>query len=218
MIRGSLYGAVDALAVAAAALLVVQDRGADAKARELLERSRAAIAPAGTQALQSLICRGRVRIPQEGARFDEGAVEIAVLLPDQFVRVDTFGGVKKVSRDPTQFARLMLGAAGYMVPERKLAVRSTGAVAFEDTAAVDVAGPSFSARLVFDFPSLIPLRLTYFEKGSVSTVMSFADRRRVDGFLLPFRISTQVPERVLEILMFDDVVVNPALTKADFKR
>ena len=48
-------------------------------------------------------------------------------------------------------------------------------------------------------------------------VMSFADRRLVDGFLLPYRVSTQTPQRVLETLSFDEVRVNPPLRKDDFQ-
>lgn len=203
-----------------AAGLLVQDRApsGDAAARALVERSRSAVVTSGTlEDLRSLVFRGRVRVPQEGSRFDEGQVEIRILLPDQFLRLDTFGSATRVSRDRTGYARLMLGAVAYLVPDRRLTVRSTGEEPFEDTAAVDVAGPSFSARLVFDLATMIPIRLTYFESGRTSTVMSFADRRPVGAFILPFRVSTQVPQRVLETLLFDEVLVNPPLTRGDFK-
>jgi hypothetical protein len=189
----------------------------DADARALVERSRAAVAPAGAAGVRSVILRGRVRHPTEGNLFDEGQVEIRVLLPDQFRRVDTFDGAPRLSKDRAFFTRFLAGALAFLVPGEKLAVRSTGEEAFEDTAAVDVAGPAFSARLVFELASMIPMRLTYFEKGTVSTVMSFADRRPVDGVLIPFRVSTQVPQRVLETLMFDEVLVNPPLARGDFK-
>jgi hypothetical protein len=204
----------------AAALILQGGSSDDAKARELVERSRAAVAAARSPAdLASLLMRGRVRIPQEGSRFDEGQVEIKILLPDQFLRSDTFAGTVRISRDRTQFIRLMLGAAAYSVPDGKLKARATGEEAFDDTLAVDVEGAaSFSARLVFDAASMIPMRLTYFERGAVSTVMSFADRRPVDGFVLPFRVTTQVPQRVLETLLFDEIVVNPPLSRSEFKR
>lgn len=203
----------------AAAALCAQNRTSspDADARALVERGRAAVAPARAGAVRSLRFTGRVRIPQEGSAFDEGHVDIRILLPDQFLRVDTFGSAAKPSRDRAFFTRFLLGAMVYLVPQSRLTIRSTGESAFEDTAAVDVAGPSFTARLVFDYPSLTPLRLTYFPSGSVSTVMAFADRRTVDGVSLPFRVSTQTPQRVLEALLFDDVRVNPPLTKDDFR-
>lgn len=203
--------------IATLVMLQTRDPAADVSARALAERSRTAVAAGSSIALKSLIMRGRVRLPQEGSTFDEGEVDIRILLPDQFLRRDRFGTVVKTSRDRAQFARLMLGAAVYLVPGERLTIRATGEDAAEGTAAVDVAGPLFSARLVFDVPSMVPLRLTYFEKGAVSTVMSFADRRPVAGFLLPHRVSTQVPQRVLESLAFDEVIVNPSLTAADFK-
>ena len=203
--------------LAAAAALCAQDRraAADATARDLVERGRAAVMTAATE-LRSLRFVGRVRIPQEGSAFDEGQVEIKVLLPDQFLRVDTLGGSAKPSRDRAFFTRFMLGAVVYPIPDAKLTIRSTGESAFEDTAAVDVSGPSFEARLVFEHPSMIPLRLSYFPSGSVSTVMSFANRRLVSGLLVPFRVTTQTPQRVFEALLFDEVFVNPPLTKGDF--
>lgn len=220
IIRGAMVrSAIAVLAVwCGIAAAGAQSPAADAGARAIVERAHRAVAATGAMSdLRSLVLRGRVRIPQEGSRFDEGQVEIRILLPDQFLRVDTLDGAVRTSRDRALFARLMLGAAAYLVPDEKLVVHATGEDAFADTAAVDVAGPAFSARLVFEAPSMIPLRLTYFEKGAVSTVMSFADRRPAGAFLLPFRVSTQVPERVLETLMFDDVIVNPPLTKGDFQ-
>src|SRR5262245_1125196 len=204
--------------LAAVAALFAQDRRTtdDANARALVDRGRAAVVPASSE-LRSLRFVGRVRIPQEGSAFDEGQVEIKILLPDQFLRVDTIGASPKQSRDRAFFTRFMLGTVVYPIPDARLAIRSTGESAFEDTVAVDVSGPSFEARLVFEHPSMIPLRLSYFPSGSVSTVMSFANRRRVDGVLVPFRVTTQTPQRVFEALLFDDVVVNPPLTQADFR-
>jgi hypothetical protein len=46
--------------------------------------------------------------------------------------------------------------------------------------------------------------------------MSFANRRPAGGIDLPFRITTQTPDRVLETLMIDEIVVNPDLTDRDF--
>src|SRR5579864_2357658 len=102
----------------------------------------------------------------------------------------------------------MLGAVVYALPDQKIAVRSTGEEAFEDTAAVDVDGPFFAARLVVDAASFVPMRIVYFGEGRVSTVVSFADRRPVDGIDVPFRVTTRTAERVLETLMFDEITVD----------
>ena len=111
----------------------------------------------------------------------------------------------------------MLGLAPWVSTADSLVLKSTGETAFADTAAVDVSGPGFSGRLVFDTTTHVPLRVVYFAEGGVSMVVSFANRRVAGGLELPFRITTQTPDRVLETLMLDEILVNPPLTPADFK-
>jgi hypothetical protein len=240
-------------------------RFADATARELVERSRAHIVQNGASIdLRSLILKGRVRVPGEGAATTDGTVEIRILLPDRFLRVDTYGATERrsgvagrtllsttpasrsasdatadasrrsaatsdpsrrndakgesdVRRARAELTRLMLGLAPWAATAEALVVKSTGEAAFADTAAVDVNSPGFSARLVFDTTMHVPLRVVYFAEGGVSMVVSFANRRVTGGLELPFRITTQTPDRVLETLMLDEIVVNPPLTAADFK-
>jgi len=222
-VTGVLAGAVAALALGSPALPQDPARFVDQQARELFDRSRAAIAHGATpRALHSLRLKGRLRVAVGDDDVD-GRTEITIQLPDRFLRVDVvgsserrwgFAGSKPLSPATdlrlahAELTRLMLGAAVYAMPDQKLAVRSTGQDAFEDTAAVDVDGPSFAARFVVDAASFVPMRLVYFGERRVSTVVSFADRRRVEGFALPFRVSTRTAQRVLETLMFDEVVVN----------
>jgi hypothetical protein len=225
---------------AAAGLLdaATDARFADPAARDLVLRSRAAVAgSAAAENLRSLVMKGRRRVPLEGSDVAEGIVEIRIVLPDKFLRVDsrinstgstehrsgfvgrtvlTAGG--DLRRERAQLTRLMLGLAAYVSSDEALIVRSTGETAFADTAAVDVTGPGFSGRLVVDANAAVPLRVVYFAEGGVSTVMSFANRRVADGWELPFRITTQTPDRVLETLMLDEIHVNPDLTDRDFRR
>ena len=112
----------------------------------------------------------------------------------------------------------MLGALAYVPAGSKFQLRMTGESAFPDTEAVDIGAPGFSARLVFDASSHVPLRIVYFGERQVSTVVSFANRRSVGGLNLPFRVTTQTPDRVLETLMFDDILVNPDLQESEFRR
>jgi len=218
-----------------AAVVAAQDPvvfGDDA-ARGLFDRARAAIVHTGKIAdLRTLVLRGRVRFADRELDRD-GDVEIKILLPDHFLRVDRVEGTIRrsgfagrtllsdggdLSSERARFARLMLGAALYAAPDEKLAVRSTGEDPFPNTQAVDLKGPSFAGRLVFDASSLVPLRILYFGDRGVSTIVSFADRRRAGGLEFPFRVATQTNERVLETLMFDDVLVNPPLDKGEFVR
>jgi hypothetical protein len=223
-VAGVLAGAIAALASGSPAGAQDPARFVDLKARDLFERSRAAVVHQGSlRELHSLRLRGRLRVAVGNDDVD-GRTDIAILLPDHYLRVDTVGSSERRSgfagraplspttdlrRAHAELTRLMLGAAAYAMVDQKLAVRSTGEDAFPDTAAVDVDGPSFSARLVVDAASLVPLRVVYFGEGRVSTVVSFADRRTVDGMELPFRVTTRTGERVLETLMFDEILVNP---------
>jgi hypothetical protein len=197
--------------------------------------------------LRSLLFKGRVRVPHEDAAAsqEDGQVEIRILLPDRYLRIDTSGGSERrsgvagralltpagpgnsgssgrtgsdVRLERARLMRLLLGAVAYGAAAPPLLFRSTGESAFSDTVALDVSGPDLSARLVLDAASYIPLRLVYAGDGGGSTVVSFANRRRVSGLDLPFRVTTQTPERVIETLLFDDISVNPDLHDGDFRR
>jgi hypothetical protein len=221
-------------AAAISAPAAAQLRFADAAARDLVERShRTIVENAASPDLRSLVLKGRLRIPRDDGSANDGLVELRIVLPDRYLRIDTIASSVRRSgftgsdvltpngdlrRERAQFTRLMLGLAAWAPPGTPLVVKSTGETAFADTAAVDVDGPGFAARLVLDRATLVPLRIVYFAEGGVSTVTSFANRRAVDGFALPFRVTAQTPDRVLETLMFDEIVVNPALSDADFRR
>jgi hypothetical protein len=116
-----------------------------------------------------------------------------------------------------QLVRLMLGAAAIVVGDEAVDIQAGGDEAFPDTRTLDLTTKSWSLRFVMDAATALPMRLVYFGTGRGTTITSFADRRDVDGYQLPHRITTTTAERVLETLMLDQVVVNPALTNADFK-
>lgn len=71
-------------------------RFGDDAAQNLFVRSRAAVARTGTVTqLRSLILRGQIRtLADNGAPLD-GTIEINVLLPDSFLRVETYGTVQR---------------------------------------------------------------------------------------------------------------------------
>jgi hypothetical protein len=205
----------------------------DGAARDLIERGRAAILrDAAVQNLRSLLFKGRVLRATERGDTVDGTVEIKILLPDRYLRIDVidsaerrsgFAGARvltpkgNLAREQAQFARFMLGALVYAPSQPRLRLQSTGESAFADTEAVDVSGPAFSARLVFDASTHVPLRLVFFGERQVSIVLSFANRRPVSGLDLPFRVTTQTPDRVLETLMFDEILVNPELPESEFR-
>lgn len=209
-------------------------RFADSAARDQLERSQSAVlgrlAPEG---LRSLLLKGRLRLGISREEAVDGLVEIRVRFPDRYLRVDTVNGAERrsgfvghtlltpkgdVNAERAAFARLVLGLAARIPTEPKLTFESTGESAFADTAAIDVSGGGFAARMVFDSASHVPLRLVYDSRYGAGTVMSFANRRDVDGVQLPSRVTTLIADRVLETLMFDEMQVNPALQDTDFRR
>jgi hypothetical protein len=209
-------------------------RFVDAAARGQLERARAAVlGPRANEGLRSLLLRGRLRVGITREQAVDGQVEIRVLFPDRYLRVDTVDGTERrsgftgrtlltpkgdVNAERTSFTRLMLGLAAFVPAEPRLTFESTGESAFADTAAIDVSAPGFSARMVFDRSSHVPLRLVYDSRYGAGTVMSFANRRDVDGLQLPSRVTTLIADRVLETLMFDEMQINPDLHDADFRR
>ncbi|HEY7290658.1 MAG TPA: hypothetical protein VH583_12555 [Vicinamibacterales bacterium] len=207
---------------------------ADARAEELVRRVQAAIAQGRPLSdLHALSMQGRVRVPDDTGSPVDSMVEIKILLPDRYLRRETSDGSERRSGfaggtlltaggdlrvERLKLARLMLGMAASFVGDKVTARVSTDE-AFADTAAIDVTGPSLAGRLVVDLPSYLPLRVV--SSGDLrrgSTVVSFSNRRTVGGFDLPFRITTQTSERVLETLMFDDILVNPTLRDSDFRK
>ena len=84
-------------ALATAGLVVGQDfvTFKDSAAQDLFVASRAALArgDGSVKNLQSLIVKGRARIAQEDGSQAESAVVIKVLLPDSYLRVDTYPGM-----------------------------------------------------------------------------------------------------------------------------
>src|SRR5262249_13779210 len=150
--------------------------------------------------------KGRLRVADRDDRDLDGSVELRVLLPDRFLRVDTIGSTRRRTQNRSEFARLMLGIAAYPAYSSELTIRSTGEEAFPETIALDISAKGFSARFVVDSTSYVPLRLAYFGEKSASTVVSFAGRRPEGGLDLPHRIAVRTMQRVLETLMFDEIV------------
>jgi hypothetical protein len=206
----------------------------DAASRLLFERARAAVVhERSVTTLRSFVFRGRLRVSAADDQMVDGQVEMKILLPDRYLRVDSVAGVERhsgfagarlltpggsLTDEKARFARFMLGVLAYAPPDSKLRLQSTGEGAFADTEAADVTGPQFSARLVVDAASHLPLRVVFFGERQVSTVVSFANRRPVEAIELPFRVTTQTPDRVLETLMFDEILVNPDLADDEFRR
>jgi hypothetical protein len=273
-----------ALALSAAIALsgrpAAQDatRFADEAAQNMFVRSRAAVVSAGSVLqLRSLILKGDLRTFADDGRLMEGRIEVRVLLPDHFVRIETFGTSQRLSgfagkvlltemRDGNRvelppenmspqlmrlvrahFTRLMLGAVTYVTADQQLTFRSAGgapamvdprdsaraAIAAQlpqsaagsaivtnltpEPFAMDVTSETLSARYEVDSASRMPIKLTFQGARREPNTMKFEDRRLVSGFNLPYRITTSARDRALEAIVFDEILVNPELSKADFR-
>ncbi len=253
-------------------------RFADEAAHDLFIRSRAAVVQTGTVLqLHSLVMKGVLRTFTDDGRLLEGQIEIRALLPDHFLRIETFGTSRRISgfagrvlltqmRDGNRielppenltaqllrlvhahFTRLLLGAATYVTADQHLTFRSAGgAVAMvdpRDTAraaigvtggnsaagssvvtnstpdhfAMDVMSENFAVRYVVDPVTRVPSAVVFQGAKKEPNTMRFEDRRIVSGFNLPFRITTSARDRALETMVFDEIVVNPELNRADFR-
>jgi hypothetical protein len=277
MRRATVLGLTFVLAVHSVAAQDTTRFGDDA-AQNLFVRSRAAVARTGTVTqLRSLILRGQIRtLADNGAPLD-GTIEIKVLLPDSFLRIETYGTVQRflglsgkslltAFRDGNRielppekavpqmlgatrahFTRLMLGVATYITSDRQMTIRSAGgtptmvdpresaraAVASPtpqsaagsaimtnpglDPFSLDVQSENFFVRFVVDSSTRLPVQLVFAGGKQEPTTLAFGDRRTVGGFDLPYLMTTTVGSRTLERVVFNEILVNPELSKADFR-
>lgn len=127
-----------------------------------------------------------------------------------------------------RFARLLLGAGSFATPEVWLTIRQPMGVTELGTAyqtgrttnaAIGrvleaTAKDNFMARAFYDAAGL-PLRVEY-EANRRKISSAFSDRRKVGTLSLPHVITTTLDGMPLEEIKFTEIVLNPALTKADF--
>src|SRR6266487_1131506 len=156
----------------------------DAKAKDLFAAARIAIfgGPGGIARLHSMRLRGRSRFPAADATMLSGTVEIRVLLPDRYLRIDT-----------GSFGRRMTGYAG-----------NTTLDLVETADGNTVANPGDPASIM------------HADRAVLTTV--YADRRATGGMKAPFSIVTTAGDRIVDELLFDEIAVNPSLSKTDFSR
>jgi hypothetical protein len=141
-----------------------------------------------------------------------------------------------LKNEQARVARLLLGMATYVTPDVAMTFRSAGMVggivdprdrartgatasgSAEPNVAEISGSNGFSARLTVGASSRMPEKLVYPGNPGAEETMTFEDRRDVEGLKLPFRITTTAGGRVIDSLTFDEIVVNPAMMKDDFKR
>jgi hypothetical protein len=277
MRRATVLGLTFVLAVHSVAAQDTTRFGDDA-AQNLFVRSRAAVAHAGTVTqLRSLVLRGHLRTMADNGAPLDGAIEIKVLQPDNFLRIETYAAVQRflgfsgkslltairegnrielppekaasqmLRATQAHFARLMLGAATFITSDRQMTIRSSGgAVAMVDPResaraaigsstpqsaagsavvtnpgldpfSLDVQSENFFVRFVVDSITRMPVELVFAGGKQEPTHVAFGDRRTVADFDLPYLMTTTAGGRTLERVVFDEILVNPELSKADFR-
>lgn len=237
----------------------------DRPSQDLFVASRAAVArgEGSVKDLRSLSFKGHARILQEDGTQAESAVVIKVLLPDAYLRVDTFAATIKttgfegsrllttivedgkastppasmtdalIKGERARFVRLLLGTATALTPALRLNGRSAPGLgemerpgegaptaatynSANETRLIELSGPDgFYTRFVVD-AARIPQRLEYRATKDEIWTMTFSDRRTTGGLLMPYRIVTNGRGGVREDLRFDEILVNPELSKSDF--
>src|SRR5207302_8802724 len=80
-----------------------------------------------------------------------------------------------------------------------------------------VTGDNFSARFVVDGTTRAPTQIEYTSADKSTVVVTFSDRRPVGDLVMPFHIVTTSGGRLFDDLMFDEILINPELSKNDFR-
>jgi hypothetical protein len=226
----------------------------DPKTKDLFASARIAIfgGPGGIARLKALRFKGRSRFAGADGDLMAAAVDIRVLLPDRYVRIDSGsfgrrvigyagdtsldvieGPTGRVMPDPrtaaailqadrAELARLMLAVAMYASEEvpMKLQTRDTQIEmpGLPEALGIDATGETFAARIGFDGQSHLPVRLVFWSGDRTVLTTAYNDRRPTGGMKAPYSILTTAGDRVVDELTFDEVTVNPPLTKTDFRR
>jgi hypothetical protein len=138
-----------------------------------------------------------------------------------------------LKNEQARLARMLVGALTYVTPNVNLILHSAGmqggivdprdnpkATATAEGRGVpnvaEISGPNgFHATMTMDATTRMPVRLVY-PNGPHEETMAFEDRRDVSGIKIPFRVTTTAGGRTIDELVFDQVLVNPEIAKADF--
>lgn len=212
-------------------------------AETLFRQSRKAIGgEANVASVTSLVMKGIVRVSTPDGGPPERGIELRMLLPDQYVRIETakdwtkrsgFSGKTllteiraqgQINRPPAnlwasllraergRFARLLLGAGSIVTPEIWLTIRQP-----TDTPSMleATAQDNFMARVFYGVTG-VPLRVEY-EAARRQIVTTFGDRRNVGALRLPHVMTTTLDGMPLEEITLSEIVANAPLSPGDFQ-
>lgn len=141
-----------------------------------------------------------------------------------------------LQNEQVRLARLLLGAMTYVTPNVIMAFHSSGTMAASidprvsaatrtsvtgsvEPNVIEIQGQKgFRAHLMMSAEDRMPIRILYPNPPVLQETMTFQDRRLVSGFKLPHRITTTAGGRVIDELVFDEILVNPEIGKGDFTK
>ncbi len=142
--------------------------------------------------------------------------------PDGRAAADSRDNAAALMGNRATLARLMLGVATFTSPEMPVELRTHGTPrempVVPESLWIDAVGDGVAAKMILDAKTRAPIRLAFW--GADRTVMNtaFSDRRSTGGMKAPYKIVTTAGDRVVDELEFDEVIVNPSLSKSDFIR
>lgn len=122
----------------------------------------------------------------------------------------------------SELARLLLGATTWVSTEQSMSFFSRGTPVEmpgqPGPLGLDVIGDEGQPLLRFfvEKDSRLPVRIVFRGAEGAVWTKTFTDRRAVNDWKLPFHITTTSPTSTVDELIFDEMIVNPPLTKADF--
>jgi len=196
--------------------------------------------------LRSLFAAGRARFITADGSATEGRIEFRVLLPDRFLRIDQSGTARRrfgisagrlvhqvsegahalqippaaenalLERAHRDFVLFMTGMVLYPPDSESILFRSmiVGATANEPYM-LNGAGDTVRFTLSLDPRTRMPSAIGYAEEG-VDVTLAFDDRRTVSGLELPHHVIRTAGALRTDDFHFEELRVNPPLTKDDF--
>ena len=123
----------------------------------------------------------------------------------------------------SQLARLMLGVATYASQANPLTLQTRGTPREmpgpSDPLGIDIVGDDgWVARFVLEGTSHLPARIQHWGANHLLLATVFTDHRAVGDMKVPYHIVTTAGDRIIDEMVFDEIEVNPKLTKTDFGR
>lgn len=219
---------------------------ANDQVRALLSQGRQRLGgEASIEALLGVVLKGTAVTEADDGWLETRTVEIRVLLPDRYLRIERANGLERrtgfagrtllteirragtVERPPAaataalveaerfRLARLLLGSMLAVSSDGWLEFRMSQVGYSTHELVLDVTQKGFYSRLHLN-AQFVPVELDYPAGEGVEVSLIFADRRPAGGLLWPRRVTMTRGGTLVDDLKIDDVMVNPPMTEEEF--